>query len=159
MMNRMKKQILLVTAVSFALALTPIVHAQQEQKLDSKISAIDTNEATESGRHQCLDNPEAMSACRSFIKGFLQGALLTDTAIIKSIIEDSEPTYAERASRTRLGRKSNQPTALAGFCLPEDRSILELAEETLGQVKESERNSVELAQNVYRSLKANYPCD
>lgn len=126
------------------------------------VSSMDVAQAqkpvtSNASKHQCLDSAEAMSACRSFIEGFLQGALITDTAIIESI-ETQEPTYAERAIRTRLGNRSSQPTELAGFCLPANRSILELTEETLGHVKASKRNSAELAKNVYNSLKVDYPC-
>jgi hypothetical protein len=79
-------------------------------------------------------------------------------AIIKSI-DESEPTLAERAFKTRLGTRASSPTALAGFCLPEQRTVLDIAEETLNHVKDSERNSVQLASNVYRSLKTDYPCE
>ncbi len=150
----MKKCIASNIIIIVAMAITTITQAQQAD-LDSKIIAIDSGEP---GRHQCSDNAGAMSACRSFIKGFIQGALLTDTAIIESI-EKIESSYAERAIRTRLGTRATSPTALAGFCLPDDRTVLELAEETLEHVKDSKRNSVELAENVYRSLKVDYPCD
>jgi len=153
----MKTRILALMFILFSLAVVGAAEAQTSNTLLSKTISIDSNEPTKSGRHQCLDNDEAMSACRSFIKGFLQGALLTDAAIIKSI-ETQQPTFVERAAQTRLGKRSNQPTALAGFCLPANRTVLELAEETLDHVKASERNSVELANNVYDSLKVDYPC-
>lgn len=132
--------------------------ALDEPPLDkSKLVAMDGDVASAKGKPHCLDDEETMAACRSFIKGFIQGALLTDTAIIESL-EKAEPTFSERAMRTRLGNKLTSPTALAGFCLPADRSILELAEITLDHVKDSERNSVELAKNVYQTLKTDYPC-
>lgn len=153
----MKIRLLALSFILFSLAVIGTAQAQQPSHSKATLISIDSNEPTKSGKHQCLDNAEAMSACRSFIKGFLQGALLTDTAIIESIEQD-EPTYAERAMQTRLGKRSNQPTALAGFCLPENRTILDIAEETLLHVKTSERNSAELARNVYESLKVDYPC-
>lgn len=111
----MKMRILVIAMIVFALAVVGTADAQQPINYTSKIVAIDSNEPTESGKHLCLDSAETMSACRSFIKGFLKGALLTDTAIIKSI-EVVEPTYAERAIRTRFGKRPSSPTELACFC-------------------------------------------
>jgi len=140
--------------ILFSLAILGAAEAQDKQ---STIIEIDTK-TDETEVQRCVDNPQAMAACRSFIKGFIQGALLTDAAIIKSI-EQTEPTFSERALKTRLGsRLTDSPTELAGFCLPEGRSILELAEETLDHVKEAERNSAELAKKVYASLKTDYAC-
>ena len=117
----------------------------------------DVLNSTSSGEQKCLDSAKAMAACHSFIEGFLQGALITDAAIIESI-GTTKQSYAERAMRTRLDKRSTDPTALAGFCLPANRSILELTDETLAHVKASKRNSAELAKNVYNSLKIDYPC-
>jgi len=153
----MKNTILALTIISFGLTTATTVNGSQVNPIASKIVAIDLDDTSASSTQQCSDSEQAMSSCRSFIKGFLQGALLTDTAIIKSI-ENTEPSFTERAFRTRLGKRSNSPTALAGFCLPADRSMLELAQETLDHVKASERNSAELAKNVYNSLKVDYPC-
>jgi len=158
----MKRQLFALVLIIIALAVLGLSNAHaydNDVKVFKKpeLVAIDLDSAS-SDKPKCMDNIESMADCRSFIKGFLQGALLTDTAIIKSF-KETEPTFSERAIRTRLGsRFSNSPTALAGFCLPEKRSILSLAEETLDHVKASERNSVELAKNVYNSLKVDYPC-
>ncbi len=152
----MKNTILLLSLCTAVFMGTGVSNANSSNVLESKISAID-EVTVQGGKLFCLDDDITMKDCLSFIKGFLQGALLTDTAIIKSI-KEAEPSYAERAFRTRLGKRSS-PTALAGFCLPEDRSILDIAEETLDHVKGSERNSAELAKNVYSSLKKDYPCE
>jgi hypothetical protein len=142
---------------SFSLAAIGSAEAKAPASLSSKIIAIDSQKLSSGATQHCSDDKQTMSACLSFIKGFLQGALLTDAAIIKSI-ESTEPTFAERAIRTRLGRRASPPTELAGFCLPADRPILSLAQETLDHVKYSKRNSVELANNVYKSLQVDYPC-
>ena len=52
----------------------------------------------------CSKNAETMLSCRSFISGFLQGALLTDVAIIDSI-NSNKQSFTERAIRTRLGKR------------------------------------------------------
>lgn len=153
----MKNPILELVIIISLLTFTAAALAQNQTNLESKVVALDSSTETTASKQYCADNEQTMSACQSFIKGFLQGALLTDTAIIKSI-ESVEPTYAERAFRTRLGKRSKSPTALAGFCLPAGRSIRELASETLDHVKDSELNSTELAKNVYNSLKVDYRC-
>ena len=57
--------------------------------------------------------------CQLYIAGFLDGALLTDSAIIDSLAT-SQSDFFERAYRTRLGagRAPPPPTLLAEFCLP-----------------------------------------
>jgi len=154
----MKHRIKTLFLIMFASAIAYTTQAQTSSFLDSGNIELDSKDSPDTtGIQRCKDNSQAMSACRSFIKGFIQGALLTDAAIIKSI-EKTESSYAERAIRTRLGNRSS-PTALAGFCLPNDRTLLELAEETLGHVKNAKRNSAELAEKVYASLKVDYKCE
>ena len=106
----------------------------------------------------CSYNIATMSSCRSFITGFLQGALLTDTAIIDSY-EGDERSFFKRAMRTRLSTREDTPTEKAGFCLPSNRTMTSLVDEISGKVKTSPENSAELAQNVYRFLKKDYPCN
>jgi len=153
----MKYIVALLSLLTFTLFNVGTTHAQSEPIAKPKGAAM-TEVTVVVDKLRCLDDAEAMEDCLSFIKGFLQGALLTDTAIIKSI-DESEPTLAERAFKTRLGTRASSPTALAGFCLPEERTVLDIAEETLDHVKGSERNSVQLASNVYNSLKTDYPCE
>ena len=152
----MKLTIALLPLLTGVLLSVGTAHAQTEPVAKSKVTAI-TEVTVVVDKLRCSDDAEAMEDCLSFIKGFLQGALLTDTAIIKSI-DAAEPTLAERAFKTRLGTRATSPTALAGFCLPERRTVLDIAEETLDHVKGSERNSAQLASNVYSSLKTDYPC-
>lgn len=153
----MKYIVALLSLLTFTLFNAGTTHAQSESIAKPNGAAM-TEVTVVMEKLRCLDDAEAMEDCLSFIKGFLQGAILTDTAIIKSI-DDSEPTLAERAFKTRLGARASSPTALAGFCLPEERTVLAIAEETLDHVKGSERNSVQLASNVYNSLKTDYPCE
>ena len=140
------------------------VNSQHSPKLSlitpmQMANAGEIDRSKSADNEQCNTNDESMNSCRSFIKGFLKGALLTDIAIIKSIDEEAQETFAERAIKTRLNRRDESPTELAGFCLPIKRSIADLAEETLLHVKDSPRDSHELARNVYRSLKTDFPCN
>ena len=83
---------------------------------------------------------------------------MTDTATIDSY-EGDERSFSKRAMRTRLSTRENAPTEKTGFCLPSNRAITSLVEETLGNVKTSPEISAELAQNVYHFLKKDYPCN
>jgi len=155
----MKYRLAALAFAVFALAILGAVEAKEGRPLTSKITGLDSDDSRTAQILKCKDDSQSMSACRSFIKGFIQGALLTDAAIIESITL-AETTYAERALRTRLGNRGGRSaTELAGFCLPAHRTILELAEETLEHVKNAERNSEQLAKKVYQSLKIDYPCD
>lgn len=144
-------------AIAIAALITIGVAQSQSQVRSFSVPSIGGDE--ELAKQHCDDSSDTMDACLSFIKGFLQGALLTDTAIIQSIeAQQANKSFSQRALKTRLGRNSDSPTSLAGFCLPPERTILDLAQETLDHVSHSERNSLELAQNVYQSLQTDYPC-
>ena len=90
----MKIRIAILFYLILSLAVVGAVEAQEGASINSKIIEIDSRSGTDNKAQKCEDNSYAMSACRSFIKGFIQGALLTDTAIIKSL-EATEPSFAE----------------------------------------------------------------
>ena len=153
----MKKRFWLLLVI-FSLCLLNSVKAERSLNETVEAQLLAEKGQTVTSRVLCSENDTTMSSCRSFITGFLQGALLTDTAIIDSY-EKNEQSFSKRAMRTRLGNRGDTPTARAGFCLPSNRTINSLVEETLGHVKASPQNSAELAQNVYQSLKKDYPCN
>ncbi len=95
--------------------------------------------------------------CKTYIMGFLQGALLTDQAIIDSLI-DSPPqrsSFKERALRTRLNSREQPATERAGFCLPED---VELENVVARIVTRLDAQQVNDASAVYAAVKTSYPC-
>jgi hypothetical protein len=152
----MKFTIVLISLTIFSLLSSGAAQSKSEELVTPRFVAMD--EVMVFGdKLLCLDDEATMADCLSFIKGFLQGALLTDTAIIKSITK-SEPVLAERTFAIGADKTASSVTALAGFCLPEGKSVLAIADETLEQVSGSERNSAQLAKDVYNSLKKAYPC-
>ncbi|WP_299201513.1 hypothetical protein [uncultured Amphritea sp.] len=96
-----------------------------------------------------------------YIAGFLAGADLTDGAIIDNINSDNESDFIQRAYRTRLGKEhpSEQPTYLAGFCIPEGISEDTLISNISAQLKtttmpvNTQRDTI-----VYSAIKTLYPC-
>ncbi|MFT6407301.1 MAG: hypothetical protein ACJAQ6_000712 [Arenicella sp.] len=153
----MKSTAIICSLITIALVSISAAHGKNDEVFKPKMVAMD--EVMVFGdKLLCVDDEATMADCLSFIKGFLQGALLTDTAIIKST-NNSAPALAERAFANNPVKLASAPTALAGFCLPQARSVLDIADETLEQVKGSERNSAQLAKDVYDSLKMDYPCE
>jgi hypothetical protein len=102
------------------------------------------------------------AVCHAYIEGFLDGALVTDTAIVKNVggEEDIFSSYTLRALRTRVGqvRAPLPATFLADFCLPEEvgRStvVTDLAEELAVLNFAAEP----ITEAVYRQIKQSYPC-
>jgi len=108
--------------------------------------------------------------CEAFILGFLQGALITDSAIIESYNEtlDSDKTvktkrsFSDRAMRTRLGARSEPATQRAGYCLPKNQNIYLITKNVASKLKARFRNQKNIssmaAQQVYLVLQDEYPC-
>lgn len=113
----------------------------------------------------CTPPAESSEACRFYIAGFLDGALLTDTAIISSLMavdpgnDSSSSEFLARAYRTRVGHLRGNPpsTALAEFCLPPDLTIDAAAEAVLPLLDVSAGSS--LQETVYAAVKARFPCE
>ncbi len=158
MLPNLKTRLIALSLIILSLAVLGIAEASEAQANEANV-VINAPGEDDLAKQHCEDSKEAMSACRSFIKGFLQGALLTDAAILENIeAAKDRSTFKQRALKTRVSGRSSSPTELAGFCLPVQRTILDLANETLDHVKQSKLNSRELAKSVYASLKTDFPC-
>ncbi|SIS40462.1 Rap1a/Tai family immunity protein [Neptunomonas antarctica] len=102
----------------------------------------------------------------AYISGFLAGAQLTDSEIIKrfdSDIDNEEKSdFFKRAFKTRVGRTQAvvPATFYAGFCIPEDTSEKTVISAILKEV-ESTNGSEDLdkASTVYLTLRNLYPCE
>ena len=100
-------------------------------------------------------------ACRHYVAGFLDGALLTDTAIIDSLTRSRAEwsTFMERAYRTRVGTlRAPPPTYLADFCLPPNADVDEVASHVSNALGEHLDPAKSLQQAVYSTIKSLYPC-
>jgi len=111
------------------------------------------------------DGTDSDTLDKSYIAGFLAGAQLTDTEIIRrfdAANEGDQPSdFFERAFKTRVGeRPSAVPaTYYAGFCLPKDMANDDVIDNILGEItqKGSSADS-DKAQLVFRALRNQYPC-
>lgn len=101
----------------------------------------------------------AESLCYQYIKGFLDGAVLTDTEIMQTIGElPNMSAFTQRVYRTRVG-KTHKPvpdTYLAHFCLPDEI----ISKEVIMNIIDSVNNGKLSAEvdSIYNILKTNFPC-
>ncbi|MCV2884545.1 Rap1a/Tai family immunity protein [Aestuariibacter sp. AA17] len=112
----------------------------------------------------CKQDVEAhTNACHIYIRGFLEGAVLTDYAVIEGIAKEQGFTsaFAERAFRTRVGDKARAkpPTYYAQFCLPNE-GVSQPVVETIGKnLAENLNNNEGIDTQTYNAIKRTYPCD
>lgn len=111
------------------------------------------------------DGTERNSLDKSYIAGFLEGAQLTDTEIIRRFDvankSDQPSDFFERAFKTRVGeRPSAVPaTYYAGFCLPENTTTDDVIDNILGEItQKSSSSDSDKAHLVFRALRNQYPC-
>jgi hypothetical protein len=106
---------------------------------------------------------EETAVCHAYIEGFLDGAIITDTAIIESVAdnESAESDYFKRAYLTRVGSNSRilPPTALAHFCLPEGTERDNVVTTIATAMAEKSASGSDVSQSLYNILKASYPCE
>lgn len=104
------------------------------------------------------------NGCYQYIQGFLQGALITDDAVVRNMQDPQfESRFANRAYRTRVGntRDSIPATQYAGFCLPEDKVSNEVIMTLIHDIQNhslEERKTLEFPTLVYELLKQRYSC-
>lgn len=126
-------------------------------ELDSEIYQLCQNTDANS-------NAVTSTGCYQYIQGFLQGALITDAAVIKNIESSQfESRFANRAYRTRVGntRDSIPATQYAGFCLPEDKVSNEVIMTLIHDIQDhslEDRKILEFPTLVYELLKQRYSC-
>ncbi len=103
------------------------------------------------------------SVCYEYISGFIDGAIITDSAIIENITKEKKEfsSFFQRAYKTRVGgkRKPVPPTYYANFCLPEDQSRKMVIEELIHQLDSEIINKQSFKQTLYETLKRVYKCE
>lgn len=102
------------------------------------------------------------AVCHAYIEGFLDGALVTDTAIVKNVggEEDIFSNYTMRALRTRVGevRAPLPATFLADFCLPEGVERREVVTDLAGELATLDFTAEPITEAIYRQIKQSFPC-
>lgn len=138
----------------------------------SPIHAKVAKEFYDDMHHMCRDTninsvTVHITSCYQYIRGFLQGALITDTVIVEEVgIESFAGGFENRAYRTRVGVERNkQPaTRFAGFCLPNNQVNHDVVTNLMADVQVALKNDTEiehklLLEYVYHFLTQRYSCD
>lgn len=99
--------------------------------------------------------------CARYVAGFLDGALLTDAAVVNNLSSDERSDFMVRAYRTRVGegRAPLPPTALADFCLPDGLSSDAAAGRVVDALGQKPATTQTLQDEVYSAVKALFPCE
>ena len=120
--------------------------------------------ASPPSNHPCAINTKdkksvAKEQCENYILGFLEGALLTDAAIIEGL-ERETSGFLQKVFRTRTVREKEPlpPTYFAKFCLPDRFNKMQIAREIVNYLATYQVESVDHDQRVYNAFKKRYPC-
>ena len=122
------------------------------------------DEVTQACTHEGRAATAAETAvCHAYIEGFLDGAIITDTAIIESVAEagSEESDYFKRAYMTRVGSNTRirPATALAHFCLPEGTERDNVVETIATALAEKTSTGSDVSKSLYTILQTSYPCE
>jgi hypothetical protein len=117
--------------------------------------------ANNSLNQACIDrqaSSQQQRICEGYIAGFLEGALLTDSAIVNNFL-DEKSSFFQRAYRTRAirGKDVLPPTYLAQFCLPTS-STAEQTTQIMAALDDQALQQKPLQHVVYETVRKLYPC-
>lgn len=122
------------------------------------------DQVTQACTHEGHAATEAeIAICHAYIEGFLDGAVITDTAVIASVGEGApeESDYLKRAYMTRMGSYNPKlpATALAHFCLPQGVERKQVVETLATAIALDESAAEDVSIALYNVLQASFPCE
>ena len=122
------------------------------------------DQVTQACTHEGHAATEAeIAICHAYIEGFLDGAVITDTAVIASVGEGApeESDYLKRAYMTRMGSYNPKlpATALAHFCLPQGMERKQVVETIATAIALDESAAEDVSISLYNVLQASFPCE
>ena len=122
------------------------------------------DQVTQACTHEGHAATEAeIAICHAYIEGFLDGAVITDTAVIASVGEGApeESDYLKRAYMTRMGSYNPKlpATALAHFCLPQGMERKQVVETLATAIALDESAAEDVSFSLYNVLQASFPCE
>ena len=100
------------------------------------------------------------STCFQYVKGFLDGALLSDAQIMKNLDQDKDMSgFFDRAFKTRVGKTRGDipDTFLADFCLPESTASDEVVLTILSALKKIKVKNDITAEMIFENVKREFP--
>jgi hypothetical protein len=104
---------------------------------------------------------QGVDSCYQFIRGFLYGAVLTDSQIMRGLENKKELSeFAQRAMRTRIGngRSTDSDTYLANFCLPNPEIDQETVLAVVSFLPDTFERTQTLGEVIYQAVQSAYPC-
>lgn len=143
------------TIMTVGLLLTPSV-----VMADFKSDIIDSCMAYQQGK-----DTSKINACKLYIDGFIDSALITDDAVIKPrkmIERQSKPTsdYLKRAYQTRLLTTSSMlaDEDAHEFCIPKELDRQSLASTVAKSIDIKKLDNKPLKEVLFETLVENFPC-
>ncbi len=131
----------------------------------AQVHAENAEEALVKSCSQLIDSdtiPED-SVCYEYINGFIDGAVITDRAIIENISKEKQEfsSFFQRAYKTRVGGKRDTlpVTYFAKFCLPEETSRKVVVEQLIHELDANIISKQAFKQTLYETIKRVYNCD
>ena len=102
--------------------------------------------------------------CVTYIKGFLDGAIATDSRVAENVVRDLEEpeTLAERAFRTRVTDRLAKygPSVYAEFCVGDPVPIADVVNRVMQTLVEHQDLANNTARTiVYSALRQHYACE
>ncbi|BDX08588.1 hypothetical protein [Planctobacterium marinum] len=154
-MNKLINVVLLLATATFTVS----AQAKSEEEFYKDMNQMCAETNTKS-------STVFITSCYQYIRGFLQGAVITDTVIMEQVDKSAfKSSYENRAYRTRVGmeRTKTPATLYAGFCLPDDNVTHEVVLHLLKSVQDNFKAADEipgnpLSEHLYALLKQSYPC-
>lgn len=103
--------------------------------------------------------------CVRYVQGFIDGAVATDERVTYNVADeyDRDETFAERAIRTRLGRRIERygPSYYAGFCLGDPLPLETVVRRVVSDLMNTARvaNQPLAREFVFATLRNEFPCE
>ncbi|WP_286240873.1 Rap1a/Tai family immunity protein [Neptuniibacter halophilus] len=97
------------------------------------------------------------AACATYINGFIDGALLTDSENATELQSADQEDFMSRALRTRLGGREGEGHFLH-FCVPAERARAEIIQQIAPHIAGGNAGVSQLKASIYEGLKAELPC-
>ena len=109
------------------------------------------------------DQPIAQSQCKTYLKGFVDGAFVTDPRVAERVVDEAGKIsqFVTRAFKTRIGEQIERYGAsyFADFCLPEADAELHVFE-AMQLHKPLDAGEDENAKEwTYTFVKKHFPCE
>lgn len=113
------------------------------------------------------EEPEAEADrifCLRYIQGFIDGAVATDERVMQNVARElgGEETFAERATRTRIGNRLERfgASVYAEYCLGDPVPLKEVVDHVVEDAQDPTVVArIPLARElVYQALRTHYPC-